>query len=189
MLLFNILVILFFILIILVISSTIIKTSLFFINRCKYENYILIVPAVLSVMSWAITLILLFITLSITFKENFINFIIDKILNHISLNQYYQNILIPCICFSIICIILQNFSFMTVNIDYTKINGNLRINIKKLFKLKLNKNNSNQIILTNFTKRLSLKAALLSSILTFSLVIFFSLTLFSIGKIISNNII
>lgn len=189
MLIFNILITIFFVLIILVISSTIIKLALFLTNKYKYENYILILPSILSIISWLIAFTLLFITLSIMFKENFFNFIIDKILNHISITPYLPSILILTISFCIIGIILQTFSFLTVNIDYTKTNGKLRVSIKNLFKVQLNKKNSTQLKVSENTEKLSLKAALLSSILTFSLIVFFSLLLFSIGKMISNKLI
>lgn len=189
---FIFLLIIFFTLILFVFTYTVIKTILFLMTKYKYETRYLIIPSFLMISIFISVILAWYFTITKILNIDILSIYFNEFLNlDTSPNYDLKNVAILSIIYAIIGIILQAFSYFTVNINYRKLSGFFRNIFKKTFKIKeidINENN-NSLRLDNRPDRLSYSNAFISSLFTFSLLFFFVLVLLAIGNVISIKLI
>lgn len=188
---FIFLLIVFFILILFVFTCTIIKTILFFMTKYKYETKYLIIPSFLMVFIFMFVLFAWYFTITKILKIDIINIYFNEFLKISSSNNSdIASILTLSVIYIIIGIILQAFSYFTVNINYYRVSGFFRKTFRKLFNINTRSTmEENDLKIDERPENLSYSNAFISSLFTFSLLFFFLLSLLAIGNLISSKIV
>lgn len=166
-----------------------VKLSMFCVLKHSYQNKVLLVPSIISVLS---NLLLFLIWYLIT--KNILNLsIIDVFFIFFIKNNYYIFNLIALLLITIgfiaIAVIINSFCYLLVNICYEDIDGTIKINLKEIGKLNSYNNIENSVIKYNYIPKVNILDTLHVSILSFVFFLCSILFLILIGKIISLNFI
>ena len=132
MIIFNFIFSIIIILIIYFLISSILKYLLKIFNKYEYKNYCLFLPTFLAMGTWSLGFLMWYFTLTYLMNIDIIKIIISFIIKEPSISN---QVLIVSFIYWILCLLIQNFAFMTININYKKIIGNTRFTFKKLFLL------------------------------------------------------
>lgn len=205
-----------FILVIYTVVSTIIKFSLFLTTRYKYENYRLFLPTVFTIISWIILSFCLNFVIEKTTNMSLFTLLFNHIIKIENINNYSTTLILVFVSHILMCIILQSFTYFLTNVDIKKGWDYLRFGIKKTFKsifMKFKKqssnectdknnenqnvaeikpntnNNKSQINIIEPLENLNFISALISSLLSTSLIVVFVIGLFILGVSISTKIL
>ncbi len=184
------LLILLIVLLVFIMTSTIIRLTLFCTTRYKYNDGLLILPTFLSIISWIFVISIWYIIITYVLNINLIDLLLNSILKISKLPENIFSIILITIGFIVIAILLQALSYLTVNIDYTKLSGKIRMLFKKIFKSQKN-DNPNEEFITEFQehKRLTFLNALASSIFAFSVIFFTFILCFVLGHVLGKKFI
>ncbi len=184
------LLILLIVLLVFIITSTIIKLTLFCTTKYKYNDGILILPTFLSIISWIFVISLWYIIITYILNVNLTDLLLNSILKISEVPENIYSIILITIGFIIMAILLQTISYLTVNIDYTKLSGKIRMMLKKISKSQKS-DYSNEEFITQFQehKRLTFLNALASSIFAFSIIFFTFIICFVIGHVLGKKFI
>lgn len=184
MIIFNFIFSIIIILIIYFLISSILKYLLKIFNKYEYKNYCLFLPTFLAMGTWSLGFLMWYFTLTYLMNIDIIKIIISFIIKEPSISN---QVLIVSFIYWILCLLIQSFAFMTININYKKIIGNTRFTFKKLFKIReiTNKN----LTLKDDPDKINPITAFFISILTFFIICIFVLILFFIGYLISRKLV
>jgi hypothetical protein len=184
------LIILFVILILFVAISTIIKFVLFITTKYKYDNYSLILPSVLSFISWFMLFIFWYFTLTKILNVDIYSLFFNIFLKTSAITNNIRPLVISSIVYCLFGILLQSFTFLTVNVDYIKIFGHIRIFAKKRIITKSNEEKeTSNLVIDERPDKLSFSNAFISSLFAFSSILFCLLILLAISNILSKKIL
>ena len=187
--LLSILLILFILLLLIVIVSTSMKIGLIITNRHNYESKLLILPSIFSIILWGIAIFIFYLSC----KNTFINGLEDMLLTIIMTPSAIENkskLLITGIVMIVITVLLQSFTYYAINIDYKKIWGYIRFNIKRILKIKPKENiKSKKILLNEEHFDVPIHIAIITSILSFIISALLVFGLFKLGIKLSDKII
>lgn len=184
------LIILLVILILFVAISTIIKLVLFITTKHKYDNYSLILPSVLSFISWSMSFIFWYFTLTKILNVDIYSLLFNIFLKTSAITDNIRPLAITSIVYCLFGIILQSFMFLSVNIDYLKIFGHIRIFAKKRIIAKnAEEQKKSNLIVDERPDKLSFANAFISSLFAFSSILFCLLILLAISNILSKKIL
>lgn len=184
MIIFNFIFSIIIILIIYFLISSILKYLLKIFNKYEYKNYYLFLPTFLAMGTWSLGFLMWYFTLTYLMNIDIIKIIISFIIKEPSISN---QVLIVSFIYWILCLLIQSFAFMTININYKKIIGNTRFTFKKLFKIReiTNKN----LTLKDDPDKINPITAFFISILTFFIICILVLILFFIGYLISRKLV
>lgn len=205
-----------FILIIYTVVSTIIKLSLFLTTKYKYENYRLFLPTISTILVWSVLAFSLNCIVKNSINMSLSSLVFNHIIKIVNINDYISTLLLVFILHLVICIILQAFTYFLANIDIKRGWDYLRFsikvffinifaNIKKIFTKNTNPNNTDinnlasqninrknkksQISVIEPLENLNFINALISSLLSTSLIVIFIIGLFLWGTSLSLKIL
>lgn len=189
MIFFISLLILFFVLILFVLTCTIIKAVLLLTTKYKYENKYLIIPSLLTILIFVLMFFAWYITLSKILKVDLITLYFDILIKSNNVNVSKSTFIGVTIVYCILGIVLQSFSYFTVNMNYLKVSGFFRGIFKKHMKIS-NKdiNDENFLKVDERPNNLTYLNSLVSSLFTFSSMFFFVFILLAIGNVLSSKI-
>ncbi len=171
-----------------IIISTLIKFSLFCTTKYKYNYGILIVPSILTLINLFTVFFIWYLLMNKLTETDLFQLIFNMIIKIGNVPGNIFGLLLMTIGFLVVGVILESLVFLTVNIDYTKLSGKIRM----LFNSKSSPKESvinEDIIEIKKPKRLSFLNALASSIFLFSIVFFSTIALFSLGKLLGAKIL
>ena len=180
-------------LLILIIIGSIQEFALWCVTKRSHEFVVMIVPAMLSVILFAITTLGTYFLLRL-FNIYTLNVLYSMIMKwEYSFNSYVYIIISYILCF-ILFICLQAFCLNLSNIDYTKIYNFIKNKISKKEEIKqLNATQDNQIqnalIEIPNKPKTSFFYTFSASLFTFSICFFSTLLLMYIGTLIGGNYI
>lgn len=187
--LFNTLIITLIFLILIVIVSTSMKLGLIITNKHNYDSKLLIIPSILTVALWTIALFIFYLL----FKGTFSNSMEDMILTLIMTPSSIENktlLIVSGVVIVFVVILLQSFTYYAINIDYERIIGFARFNLKQKLNIKPKENKTGNSILINEEKfDVPFHIALITSILTSIISILLIFLLYGLGVKISRKII
>ncbi|MEG0873077.1 MAG: hypothetical protein RSE00_03490 [Clostridia bacterium] len=188
---FSFLFIIFVLLIVITIVSTIIKISFIILTNYNYESKTLFIPALLTIFEWCAIFASWFYTLSCILKINLLNLIFNIFIIKGAPKENILEILIISIIFFVAGILIQTFTYYSVNINYKKIFGNARIALKKMFNIKQENSDTKQdeVVIGYRTKKVSLSTSFIASIFSFSLIFFCVFILLTIGQVLSAKLL
>lgn len=190
MIFFIFLLILFFILILFVFTCTIIKAVLLLTTKYKYDNKYLIIPTLLTILIFILMIFAWYLTLSRILNADLISLYFDILMKSNTVDVNKSTIIITTIIYSVLGIVLQSFSYFTVNINYLKLSGFFR----SIFKRHVNSskediNDENYLKVDDRPNNLTYLNAFVSSLFSFSAMFFFMFVLLAIGNVLSSKII
>ena len=189
------LVILLVFLIIYTVISSIIRVSLYITTRVSYENMRITLPVILSLVTWTIIVSLYIFTVNKYIGKNVFSEIFDIYIVKGNLATITRPIIVFGIIYLLAGIILQSFTYFTVNVKLENLFSYIRYYICKLFrplkeKLKLKtKQKPENIISKEPVEELTLGRAFISSIISTLMIILFITILAIIGTTIANKFI
>lgn len=180
------LLILFASLIVLTLISTIIKLALFITIRYVYDTRLLIIPSLLTIATWCVMAIGWFYTVTHVLNIDLSSFAFNLFM----IKEQTQPIITPlwmtALIFGIIGMIFQAFSYFTVNIDYIKINGNIRMFFKKLLHIEPKKDQiTTGIAVDTRPDNLTFGNAFIASLFAFTFIVLFIFILLYAGHFLS----
>ncbi len=188
MFLFYLLIGLFTILITFTVIATIIKVALIITIRYDYDYKLLIVPSIITTLVWSIVGIGWKLAINYFCKEGVLSVLTKIIFTPYNLENELIYILLVSVLCVIVGIFLQSLSYFTINIDYKKIFGNIRLFVKKIFKVNLKEEENVGISVYEKPDNLSFGSALVASLFTFTAIFFITLILLFIGTYIGNSL-
>ena len=189
------LVILLVFLIIYTVISSIIRVSLYITTRVSYENMRITLPVILSLVTWTLIVSLYIFTVNKYIGKNVFSEIFDIYIVKGSLATITRPIIVFGIIYLLAGIILQSFTYFTVNVKLENLFSYIRYYICKLFrplkeKLKLKtKQKPENIVSKEPIEELTLGRAFISSIISTLMIILFITILAVIGTTIANKFI
>lgn len=189
------LVILLVFLIIYTVISTIIRISLYFTTRVSYENMRITLPVILSLITWILIVSLYIFTVNKYIGKNIFSEIFDIYIVKGNLTTIARPILVFGIIYLLAGVILQAFTYFTVNVKLENLFSYIRYYICKIFrplkeKLKLKtKQKPENIVSKEPIEELTLGRAFISSIISTLMIILFITILAVIGTTIANKFI
>lgn len=189
------LVILLVFLIIYTVISSIIRVSLYITTRVSYENMRITLPVILSLVTWTLIVSLYIFTVNKYIGKNVFSEIFDIYIVKGSLATITRPIIVFGIIYLLAGIILQAFTYFTVNVKLENLFSYIRYYICKLFKplkekLKLKtKQKPENIVSKEPIEELTLGRAFISSIISTLMIILFITILAVIGTTIANKFI
>ena len=188
MFLFKLILILFIILIVIVIVSTAIKISLLITRRHNYNNQLLIIPSLLSITVWGLAFIFLyFMVLKIT-SQNLDQLLFTTLMDPTSVIQN-SKLILTCSITALVAILLQALTYYTININYEKIWGYIRFNIKQVLHIKFKKNIENNMAIPKENYHVPFYMAIIASFLTTTITFILIFLLYRLGYSVSNIIL
>lgn len=128
--LFTFIICLLILLLILIIIGTIQEFTLWVVTKKKHEFVIMLIPALVSLITFSITALLTNYILNL-FDINIINIIYSEIMNFEYRFNSFIGMILGLLIFSIVYIILQALCLKLVNIDYKKIYEFIKYKILK----------------------------------------------------------
>ena len=189
------LVILLVFLIIYTVISSIIRVSLYITTRVSYENMRITLPVILSLVTWTLIVSLYIFTVNKYIGKNVFTEIFDIYIVKGNLATITRPIIVFGIIYLLAGVILQAFTYFTVNVKLENLFSYIRYYICKLFKplkekLKLKtKQKPENIVSKEPIEELTLGRAFISSIISTLMIILFITILAVIGTTISNKFI
>lgn len=189
------LVILLVFLIIYTVISSIIRVSLYITTRVSYENMRITLPVILSLVTWTLIVSLYIFTVNKYIGKNVFSEIFDIYIVKGSLATITRPIIVFGIIYLLAGVILQAFTYFTVNVKLENLFSYIRYYICKLFrplkeKLKLKtKQKPENIVSKEPIEELTLGRAFISSIISTLMIILFITILAVIGTTIANKFI
>ena len=189
------LVILLVFLIIYTVISSIIRVSLYITTRVSYENMRITLPVILSLVTWTLIVSLYIFTVNKYIGKNVFSEIFDIYIVKGNLATITRPIIVFGIIYLLAGIILQAFTYFTVNVKLENLFSYIRYYICKLFKplkekLKLKtKQKPENIVSKEPIEELTLGRAFISSIISTLMIILFITILAVIGTTIANKFI
>lgn len=189
------LVILLVFLIIYTVISSIIRVSLYITTRVSYENMRITLPVILSLVTWTLIVSLYIFTVNKYIGKNVFSEIFDIYIVKGNLATITRPIIVFGIIYLLAGIILQSFTYFTVNVKLENLFSYIRYYICKLFrplkeKLKLKtKQKPENIVSKEPIEELTLGRAFISSIISTLMIILFITILAVIGTTIANKFI
>lgn len=189
------LVILLVFLIIYTVISSIIRVSLYITTRVSYENMRITLPVILSLITWILIVSLYIFTVNKYIGKNVFSEIFDIYIVKGNLATITRPIIVFGIIYLLAGIILQSFTYFTVNVKLENLFSYIRYYICKLFrplkeKLKLKtKQKPENIVSKEPIEELTLGRAFISSIISTLMIILFITILAVIGTTIANKFI
>lgn len=189
------LVILLVFLIIYTVISSIIRVSLYITTRVSYENMRITLPVILSLVTWTLIVSLYIFTVNKYIGKNVFSEIFDIYIVKGNLATITRPIIVFGIIYLLAGVILQAFTYFTVNVKLENLFSYIRYYICKLFKplkekLKLKtKQKPENIVSKEPIEELTLGRAFISSIISTLMIILFITILAVIGTTIANKFI
>lgn len=189
------LVILLVFLIIYTVISSIIRVSLYITTRVSYENMRITLPVILSLITWILIVSLYIFTVNKYIGKNVFSEIFDIYIVKGNLATITRPIIVFGIIYLLAGVILQAFTYFTVNVKLENLFSYIRYYICKLFrplkeKLKLKtKQKPENIVSKEPIEELTLGRAFISSIISTLMIILFITILAVIGTTIANKFI
>lgn len=187
-------------LLLVVIMDTSMKLALMITTLYNYDTRKLFIPAMLTVVLWAILLVGCFNTINTTLDNNAIDVIFSMIFDKTVIDGH-QSVIIKALASTfLIGTILQSFTYYTVNINYQKITGTVRFSMKKiinaifkkLFKKELKSKKSNSASLSEVEigpKKLTFIRAIITSIISIIITVIVCIALFATGTLLSDKVV
>ncbi len=190
MIFFIFLLILFFVLILFVFTCTIIKAVLLLTTKYKYDNKYLVIPSLLTILIFILMVFAWYMTLSRLLNIDLITLYFDVLIKSNNIDVSKSTIIAITIIYCILGIVLQSFSYFTVNINYLKISGFFRNIFKKYTNPpKPDINDETYLKIDDRPNNLTYVNAFVSSLFTFSAMFFFVFILLAIGNVLSSKIV
>lgn len=186
-------------LLLVVIMDTSMKLALMITTLYNYDTKKLFIPAMLTVILWAILLIGCFNTINTSLDNNAIDVIFSMIFDRTVIDGHQTVIIKALVSAFLIGTILQSFTYYTVNINYQKITGTVRFSLKKiinaifkkLFKKDIKSKKSNSSSLSEVEigpKKLTFIRAIVTSVISIIITIIVCISLFLIGTLLSDKV-
>ncbi len=186
-------------LLLVVIMDTSMKLALMITTLYNYDTKKLFIPAMLTVILWAILLIGCFNTINTSLDNNAIDVIFSMIFDRTVFDGHQTVIIKALVSAFLIGTILQSFTYYTVNINYQKITGTVRFSLKKiinaifkkLFKkdIKSKKSNSSSLSEVEIVpKKLTFIREIVTSVISIIITIIVCISLFLIGTLLSDKV-
>lgn len=189
------LIILLVFLIIYTVISSIIRVSLYITTRVSYENMRITLPVILSLVTWTLIVLLYIFTVNKYIGKNVFSEIFDIYIVKGSLATITRPIIVFGIIYLLAGVILQAFTYFTVNVKLENLFSYIRYYICQIFrplkeKLKLKtKQKPENIVSKEPIEELTLGRAFISSIISTLMIILFITILAVIGTTIANKFI
>lgn len=133
--LFSFIICLLILLLILITIGTIQEFTLWVVTRKKHEFVVMLVPSLVSLITFSITVFLTHYILTL-FNINIINILYSEIMNFEYNFNSFIGMILGLVIFSVVYIILQAFCLKLVNIDYNKIYDFIKYKIFKKDEIK-----------------------------------------------------
>ena len=187
--LLNVLLVAFIFLLMLIIISTSMKIGLMITNKHNYDSKLLIIPSILIMLLWGISLLVFYLCNKSVFANGLEDMILTIIMMPSSI-EHKRRIIITSIIIIILTVLIQSFTYYAINVDYNKLWGYIRFGIKKKLNIKPKKNAKTKKMVINEERfDVPLNIAIITSTLTFVISTLLILGLYKIGTGISKKII
>ena len=187
---------LFLILIIYTIVLTIIKIALYLTTKYIYEDNRLFLPTIFTFIIWCMVFAFFYYLTVLLTKQTIFQIITDTILKVNPLQNQIKPLFMITAITTIILIVLQSFSYFSVNINLKYLIGKIRFFIKtKIFCIhydsKRNTNyekikRRNQLIIKNKFENLTFTNSFIASLFSFCMIFFITIMLFLLGHYLAN---